>query len=504
MVQFETHVRPILKAHCWQCHGEADELKGSLDARLARTLLQGGDSGPAIARGDHADSLLYHRVVAGEMPPGEKKLTPVADRTCSRAGSTRAQEPRTRNPRRFRRGTLSPKKNAVTGRSSRSAGRRCPTSATQHSSDPRSTRFCSRALEAKGLSFGPPADRPTLIRRLYFDLTGLPPSPAAVERFVNDPTPDAYERLVDELLASPAYGEHWGRHWLDVAGYADSDGYSGMDSPRKWAYRYRDYVIRALNNDKPWNEFLVEQLAGDELLAPPLANLTPEQADRLIATGMLRMGPDGTGDGTVDQNLARNEVIADTIKIVSTAVLGLTVGCAQCHAHRYDPISQADYYRIRAIFEPAYDWKNWRSPDARLVNLWTDETRKKAAAVEAELQEVTRQHNAELDQIVGQTFERELAKLPAEVQSAARAAHDTARRQTQRRAKAADQGISVSECRSRLGLSLSSRSADRLQQEMGRAHRSNAQETAGRRFRAVPDRSPRPDSNHKTVRSRRL
>ena len=151
-----------------------------------------------------------------------------------------------------------------------------------------------------------------------------------------------------------------------------------MDSPRKWAYRYRDYVIRALNNDKPWNEFLVEQLAGDELLTPPLANLTPEQADRLIATGMLRMGPDGTSDGAVDQNLARNDVIANTIKIVSTAVLGLTVGCAQCHDHRYDPISQADYYRIRAIFEPAYDWKNWRSPDARLVSLWTDETRKKA------------------------------------------------------------------------------------------------------------------------------
>jgi hypothetical protein len=285
--------------------------------------------------------------------------------------------------------------------------------------------FLLAALEARGLSFGPPADRPTLIRRLYFDLTGLPPSPSAVERFVKDQAPDAYERIVDELLASPGYGEHWGRHWLDVVGYADSDGYSGMDSPRKWAYRYRDYVIRALNNDKPWNEFLVEQLAGDELLAPPLANLTPEQADRLIATGMLRMGPDGTSDGAVDQNLARNDVIANTIKIVSSAALGLTVGCAQCHDHRYDPISQADYYRMRAIFEPAYDWKNWRSPDARLVSLWTNETRKKADVVAAKLKEITTERTAELDKIVGETFERELAKLPAEAQSAARAAHDT-------------------------------------------------------------------------------
>ena len=198
-----------------------------------------------------------------------------------------------------------------------------------------------------------------------------------------------------------------------------------MDSPRKWAYRYRDYVIRALNTDKPWNEFLVEQLAGDELLTPPLENLNAEQADQLVATGMLRMGPDGTGDGAVDQNVARNDVIANTIKIVSAAALGLTVGCAQCHDHRYDPISQADYYRIRAIFEPAYDWKNWRPPDARLVSLWTDETRKKAAAAEAELQAITNQRNAELDQIVSKTFEVELAKLPAEAQSAARAAHDT-------------------------------------------------------------------------------
>src|SRR5262249_5470480 len=150
-----------------------------------------------------------------------------------------------------------------------------------------------------------------------------------------------------------AYGERWGRHWLDVAGYADSDGYSERDVERKWAYKYRDYVIRAFNEDKPWNEFLIEQLAGDELLAPPYANLNAEQADKLIATGMLRMGPDGTSGGGGDQNLARNDVVADTIKIVSTSILGLTVGCAQCHSHRYDPISHADYHRIRALFEPA-------------------------------------------------------------------------------------------------------------------------------------------------------
>src|SRR4029079_9289208 len=252
--------------------------------------------------------------------------------------------------------------------------------------------FLLAALEAKGLTFGPAADRPTLIRRLYFDLIGLPPSPSAVERFVNDSSPDAYEQIVDELLASPGYGEHLGRHWLDVVGYADSDGYSGMDPPRKWAYRYRDYVIRALNSDKPWNDFLVEQLPGDELLTPPLTNLTPEQADRLIATGMLRMGPDGTIDGAVDQNLARNDVIASTIKIVSSSMLGLTVGCAQCHDHRYDPISQADYYRLRAVFEPAFDWKDhWRNPPERLISLFRDSDRNKASAIDVEINKIAAQ-----------------------------------------------------------------------------------------------------------------
>jgi hypothetical protein len=138
--------------------------------------------------------------------------------------------------------------------------------------------FLLSRLQSHNLSFGPEADRATLIRRLSYDLTGLPPTPEAVDRFIQDVAPDAYERLVDELLASPAFGERWGRHWLDAAGYADSDGYSEKDFERKWAWKYRDYVIRAFNNDKPWDEFLVEQLAGDELLTPPYANLTSEQS----------------------------------------------------------------------------------------------------------------------------------------------------------------------------------------------------------------------------------
>src|SRR5436305_1330386 len=242
--------------------------------------------------------------------------------------------------------------------------------------------FLLSRLESKGLSFAPEADRTTLIRRATFDLTGLPPEPEAVAAFLADPSPVAYERLIEGLLASPRYGERWARHWLDVAGYADSDGYTARDFQRKYAYKYRDYIIRSLNADRPWDELIREQLAGDETLAPPYQDLRGGDLDKLIATGFLRMAPDGTGDRGADPAAARNDVIAETIKIVSTSLLGLTVGCAQCHAHRYDPISQEDYYRFRAVFEPAYDWKDWRSPSARLVSLGTDADRKRAAAVD--------------------------------------------------------------------------------------------------------------------------
>jgi hypothetical protein len=419
-VHFETQVRPILKAHCWRCHGEDEELKGSLDARTARLLLKGGESGAAIVKGDHASSLLYQRVAAGEMPPDAKKLSAadidVLVRWIDSGAKTLRDEPAvlapgdTFNVEERGHWSFQPIRRPAMPNLQNSQLAPTPIDA-----------FLLARLESKGQSFGRPADRPALIRRLSYDLTGLPPTPLAVERFLADSAPDAYERLVDDLMASPAYGERWARHWLDVVGYADSNGYTERDSERKWAYKFRDYVIRAFNDDKPWDRVLVEQLAGDELLTPPYANLSAQQADALIATGMLRMGPDGTGDGAVDQNLARNDVVADTIKIVSTSVLGLTVGCAQCHVHRYDPISHADYHRIRALFEPAYDWQNWRVPEARLVSLWSEETRQQASAAEAELKGVTDRRNEALDQIVNETLERELTKLPEAIQPQARA-----------------------------------------------------------------------------------
>ncbi len=421
---YESDVRPILKAHCFHCHGEEEEHQGNLDLRLVRTMLSGGDSGPAIAPGKPDESLLLQQISQDDMPPGEKKLS-AAEKQKIRAwleqgARTRRPEPEnaslaldwTEEERSF--WSFQPVKRAGLPAVADSTALNSPVDA-----------FLLARLEAESLTFSPETDRRTLIRRLSFDLLGLPPTPEQIEEFVNDPAPDALERLVDRMQASPAFGERWARHWLDVAGYADSDGYTDKDTPRPWAFRYRDYVIRSFSSDKPLDRFIVEQLAGDELAPQPYADLSPEQADALAATGFLRMAPDGTGDGSVDQKVARNDVVAETLKIVSSSLLGLTVGCAQCHSHRYDPISHEDYFRLRAIFEPALDWKAWRPPSARLVNLWTPAEREQASKVDAELKRIEEQRLAELDQIVAEIFEKKVAELPEDQQQFARDAKAT-------------------------------------------------------------------------------
>ncbi|HZL88262.1 MAG TPA: PSD1 and planctomycete cytochrome C domain-containing protein [Pirellulaceae bacterium] len=419
-VAYEKQVRPILKAHCFQCHGEDQKHEGNLDLRMAKLIQQGGDSGPAIVAGKSADSLLIQRVSAGEMPPEGKKLS---EKEVATLRAWVDQGAKTARPE--------PESLADVTDEERSFWSFQPIAsppvpdASGSSVHSLIDNFLLVALKAKGLAFSPEADRTTLIRRLYYDLVGLPPAPEDVDEFLADARPDAYERVVDRLLSQSQYGERWGRHWLDVAGYADSDGYTERDPERKYAYKYRDYVIRALNADKPWDVFIREQLAGDELLAPLHTNLSPDKADLLAATGFLRMVPDGTGDGGVDQNVARNDVIAETIKVVSSSLLGLTVGCAQCHNHRYDPIPQTDYYRLRAVFEPAYDTKNWRPPQARLVSLWSDDVRQQAAAIDAELKALADERLAALDKIVAEIFDSEVAKLPEERRELARKARET-------------------------------------------------------------------------------
>ncbi|MSR59886.1 MAG: DUF1549 domain-containing protein [Planctomycetaceae bacterium] len=224
--------------------------------------------------------------------------------------------------------------------------------------------FIVSQLEAQALSLSPDADRPTLLRRVCLDLVGMPPTPEAAAEFLADQSPDAYERLVDRLLASPQFGERWGRHWLDVAGYVDTVGFDVdvdliITSERKWLYR--DYVIRAFNDDKPYDRFLHEQLAGDELVDwRGASKFTPEIRELLVATGFLRNAQDLTHEdvGNIPQN--HFGILHDTLEIVGSSLLGLTLNCARCHNHKFDPVPQEDYYRLMAAFTPAYNPGEWK------------------------------------------------------------------------------------------------------------------------------------------------
>jgi hypothetical protein len=201
--------------------------------------------------------------------------------------------------------------------------------------------FILAGLRKQDLKPAPPADRPTLLRRVTFDLTGLPPTPQEIDAFVADKSPNAWEKVVDRLLASPHYGEQWGRHWLDVVRFAESDGYE-YDMHRPDAWRYRDYVVQSFNDDKPYNQFVKEQLAGDEM--------DPSNKTFLVASGFNRLGPLRKNAGNQDVASSHNEVMTEMTNIVGAAFLGVTVGCARCHDHKFDPFRQSDYYRLQAHF----------------------------------------------------------------------------------------------------------------------------------------------------------
>jgi hypothetical protein len=424
---FEREVRQILKTHCWHCHGEEPELQGGLDLRLVRTMHGGGDSGAAIVAGDSQASLLWQRIAAGDMPPGDKHLADheitAIQRWLDQGALTLRPEPENLVDGEY--WTEEERAHWSLQPVQRPAVPQVGSRGQQELRNPIDA-FILDKLEAAGLQFSGRADRATLLRRLSFDLHGLPPTEAQLEDFSRDLSPDAYDRLVDSLLESPQFGERWGRHWLDTAGYADSDGYNENDRERAWVYRYRDYVIRAFNDDKPYDQFVIEQLAGDELLTPPYQDLTPTAIDSLVATGFLRLAPDGTGQGEAEPMLARNDHIAETIKIATSSLIGMTVGCAQCHNHRYDPISQADYFRIRSLFEPALDTNQWRVRSARFVSTWDEQQRQLAAQVDAELAEIEGRRVAELDTLVQQVFEQEVEKLPEEKRELAKLARTTA------------------------------------------------------------------------------
>ncbi len=427
---FEKHVRPILKTHCFHCHGEEGETKSGLDVRLARFIMKGGEDGPAIIPGKAAESHLLQLIKKAEMPKGKAKLKDkdisTIEQWITQGAKTAKAEPEKLGPEHAFTDeerawwAFQPIRKPATAMTN---GQR-----VSPFTNPIDT-FVARKLAENKLDFSAEADPRTLIRRAYFDLTGLPPLPEEVAAFEAsfrqgssfDMSHSSFEALADRLLATPAYGERWGRHWLDIAGYADSDGYTDKDLERAWAWKYRDYVIAALNKDKPFDQFVREQIAGDEMVPQPHKNLSADAIEKITATGFLRMAADGTG--AMNDKAAQNATIADTIKIVSTAFFGMTVGCAQCHDHRYDPITQADYYRLRAIFEPGFNTKSWKAPAGRLVSLLTDAERAVGAKIEIEAKKLDAVRLVKQEEFISEVLEKELAKAPEKDREALRAAY---------------------------------------------------------------------------------
>jgi len=353
---FKDEVLPVLEKSCTKCHG-AEQKMGGLDLSTFAGVMKGGASGPAIAPGKSARSLLWVMVESNKMPMGgalsaaQKQLLktyieqgrfPAAESDSERAAKESAKiTPEARQWWSF----VKPVKPAVP---SVKGITRTPIDA-----------FVLAKLEEKGWKMQPEADRVTLARRAYLGLTGLPPTPAEANGFLDDKSPDAYEKLIGRLLSSERYGEHWGRHWLDVAGYSDTRGDAG-DSEREVSWKYRDYVIQAFNKNKPINRFLLEQIAGDQLVnykhnAVP----APDQIEPLTATGFLRTTADITDNQTIYEVDKYFDALQKAMETSLSSVLGLSIGCARCHDHKFDPILQRDYFKLTASYQAVWDPENW-------------------------------------------------------------------------------------------------------------------------------------------------
>ncbi len=339
---FENKVRPILVKNCYKCHSsQAEKLKGNLSVEFRESLLKGGENGAAIVPGDPDKSLLIKAVrytdADLQMPPHDKKLPDDQIASLEEWVKMGAPDPRSAGKglaaqnwgknRRQHWAFQSIKKVAVP-----------ELSETNWIANPIDA-FVLAKLQENNMKPNPPADKRTLIRRATYDLTGLPPTPEEAQAFVDDTSSDAFAKVVDRLLASPQYGERWGRIWLDTARYADTKGAinQNQDVPLyPYAWTYRDYVVKSFNDDKPFNRFVLEQLAADKLPAG-------KDSSQLAALGFLALGP--------RFNDNKNDIINDRIDVVCKGMLGLTVTCARCHDHKFDPIPTQDYYSLRGIFD---------------------------------------------------------------------------------------------------------------------------------------------------------
>jgi hypothetical protein len=392
-------VIPILLLRCTACHG-ARLQEGGVDLRSTAGISRGGPNGPIIVPGDPDKSLMIQRIESEACPPQKSllkffvKRPPASEvqvlRDWIAAGARNFDVPpdvATTEPDVL-----------VTDTDRQHWAFQPPQKLTECQSI---DDFIGETLAEHDLTFSPEADRNTLIRRVFLDLTGLPPEVDTLRNLRSDQDPQWYEKMVDSLLASPHYGERWGRYWLDVAGYADSEGGVTTDPVREVAWKYRDYVIDAFNSDKPYDQFLLEQVAGDELLDHESADVVTEQmVQNLVATGFLRMGIDQTGSRTMNFVPERLGVISDVIGIVGSGVMGLTLKCARCHSHKYDPIPHRDYYRFKAVFQGALDEHDWLSFRNRSLKVDTPERMQLVARVNPPLESQLKRLQKDLKQAI--------------------------------------------------------------------------------------------------------
>ena len=410
---YEKEVKPVLARHCLKCHGADEKIKGGLDLSTRADTLTGGDTGPAFDPKDPAASLLLKAVEyhdeAMRMPPKgklpDKELA--ALRKWVKDGLAYPADKLTAAA------TQAPpaqKGGVVTEEAKRywayQPVRRPGVPATKEPAAHPIDAFIRAKLDEKGLTPAKPADKVALVRRAYYDLWGLPPTPEQVDAFVHDKAPDAWEKLVDALLASPHYGEKWGRHWLDVVRYAESNGYE-RDGPKPFAWKYRDYVIKSFNQDKPFDQFAREQLAGDERPG--------YQPDAVTATGFYRLGV--WDDEPADDQQALFDGYDDLVTVIGQGFLGMTLNCARCHDHKADPLRQADYYRLLAFVRDVKPFSDTRDTSSRF-NLTDITAPEKRATYEAELtarQEKLRELKGKLTAIE----DAAIKKMPAEDQRAA-------------------------------------------------------------------------------------
>ncbi len=405
---YEKQVLPVLKANCLKCHGQdRKKLKGGFDLTSRKTVLAGGDTGPAVDLQKPDESLLLkaiHYKDGLEMPPAGKLPTEqVAILTkwvkdglpwSSAAAEGGAQQHAAAGPD-MSYWAYQPVKRPAVPAVKDAGWVKTPIDA-----------FVLAKLEEKGLKPVAPADKAALCRRAYYDLIGLPPTPEQIDEFVADRSPTAFEHLIDKLLASPQYGEKWGRHWLDVVRFAESNGYE-RDGPKPFAWRYRDYVIRSFNADKPYDRFVKEQIAGDELW--------PDDPDAVIATGYYRLGL--WDDEPADPLQAMFDGYDDLVTVTGQGFLGMTLNCCRCHDHKGDFFPQADYYKVLAFFRdirPYSDTREVRS-SFNLTDITPIEKRK---LYEADL-EARQARIAELTAKMTAIEDEAIKKMPAEDQRAA-------------------------------------------------------------------------------------